>query len=68
MDNELEEMIKKKNEYIKKIQEKKRMIELINNPQPQKNTVVHVQGINRNLAVKVIQVFIYYIYIFYRNI
>lgn len=32
MDNELEIMIKKKNEYLKKIEEKKRMMELINNP------------------------------------
>ena len=57
MDHELEEMIRKKNDYIKKIQDQKRMMDLINNPiSQQNNTIQYVQGINRNITIKVIQV------------
>jgi len=59
MDRELEEMLRKKNDYHKKIEEQKRMMDLIKNPQSQQNnTNNYVQGINRNLAVKILQVLI----------
>lgn len=55
MDNELKMMIKKKNEYLKKIEEKKRMMELINNPTI-KDILKPMNAMRRHEAARKIQV------------
>lgn len=56
MDNELEQMIKRKNAYLKRIEENKRMMELINNPHVKDNSLRSAKEVKRNLAVIKIQV------------
>jgi len=58
MDYELEQMIKKKNDYLKKIEEKKRMMELINNPTI-KDVLKPFNAMKRHEAAKKIQVCMY---------
>lgn len=58
MDDELENMIKRKNEYLKKIEEKKRMMELINNPTI-KDILKPMNAMRKHDAAKKIQVIIY---------
>ncbi len=55
MDNELENMIKKKNEYLTKIEKQKRMMELINNPTI-KDILKPMNAMKRYEAAKKIQV------------
>jgi len=55
MDNELEMMIKRKNGFLKKIEEKRRMMELINNPAI-KDILKPINAMKRNAAAKKIQV------------
>ncbi len=57
MDNELELMIRKKNEYLKNIEKKKRMMELINNPSI-KDILKPMNAMKKHEAAKKIQVFL----------
>ena len=55
MDYELQEMINKKNSFLKKIEEKKRMMELISNPNV-KQLNQPIEKMKKQQAAKKIQV------------
>ena len=57
MDRELEKMIKKKNEFLKKIEEKRRMMELIKNPNI-KEVLKPLNLMKKHEAARKIQVYI----------
>ncbi len=54
-DNELQQMINRKNDYIKKIEEKRRMMDLINNPNI-KELEKPFEKMKKHTAAKKIQV------------
>jgi hypothetical protein len=55
-DKEIHEMVRKKNELLRRIEEKRRLMELINNPNI-KNSLEPIHQMKKNSAVKKIQNF-----------
>jgi len=58
VENDINSMIKKKNEILKRIEENQRLMELIRNPYI-KDTLKPVQQMKKISAIKKIQVIIY---------
>lgn len=60
MDNDLEAIVRRKNELLKKIEERRRLMELIRNPHI-KDTLTPLIKMKKSNAVKKIQVIIIFI-------